>query len=186
VGVLLHSKATNALRGNLVNKRKKFARSQKQNGCTIEQIQVGNDTIEFLSTPDNRYRSFYVVSGDCHLMTTSLTIAKRFLEASRGIGSLADSEEYRFARYNMPLDREDTVFVYLSTKFFQRLLAPQYQIELRRRNRIVTDMMLLELATLASRNEGFEDLDLEAMISQGFFRKSARWWQFQHAKRSLD
>jgi hypothetical protein len=168
VGVLLHSKATKALQNNLMNKRKKFARNEKQNGCTIELIQVGEDTIEFLSTPDNRYRSFYVVSGDCHLMTTSLTIAKRFLEASRGIGSLADSEEYRFARYNMPLDREDTVFVYMSTKFFQGLLTPQYQIELRRRNRIVTDMMLLELATLASRNEGFEDLDLESMIDGGY------------------
>lgn len=168
VGVLLHSRATKRLQSNLAGKRKKFAQEHQENGATIEQIQVGEDQIEFLSTPDNRYRSFYVVRGDCHLITTSLAIAKRFLEASRGVGSLAESEEYRFARYNMPLNREDTVFVYLSTKFFQGLLTPQYQIELRRRNRIVTDMMMLELATMASRNEGFSDLDVQGLIRQGY------------------
>ena len=168
VGVLLHSKATKRLQANLLGKRKKFARAHQKDGAKIEEIKLGDDTIQFLSTPDNRYRSLYVVSGDCHLMTTSFAIAKRFLESSRGIGSLADSEEYQFARYNMPVDRDDTVFVYCSTKFFQGLLSPQYQIELHRRNRIVTGMMLIEMALLASRNEGYDDLDLEGLVRYGF------------------
>lgn len=101
-------------------------------------------------------------------MTTSLVIARRFLESGRGIGSLADSQEYRFARFNRPLESDDTIFVYLSTSFFQQLLTPQYQIELRRRNRIVTDMMLLELASLAARNEGRPDLTVPQMIQAGY------------------
>ena len=168
VGVMLHAKATERLEKNLRSKRAKFAKENAGIGATIANIPFGDDTIEFLSTPDNRYRSFYVVSGDCHLMTTSLVIARRFLEAGRGIGSMADSAEYQFARFNRPLDNEDTIFIYLSTNFFQQLLTPQYQIELRRRNRIVTDMMLLELATMAARNEGQKELGLPQLIKDGY------------------
>ena len=168
VGVMLHAKATKRLEKNLRSKRAKFAKENAKIGAKIVNIPFGDDSIEFLSTPDNRYRSFYVVSGDCHLMTTSLVIARRFLESGRGIGSLADSQEYRFARFNRPLESDDTIFVYLSTSFFQQLLTPQYQIELRRRNRIVTDMMLLELASLAARNEGRPDLTVPQMIQAGY------------------
>lgn len=168
VGVVLQAKTTNVLKNNLLKKRKAFAAANQQLGVEIREIQVGDATIEFLSTPDNRYRSFYVICGDSHLITTSLTMAKRFLEAGQGKGSLADSEEYRFARYNLPLERDDTVFIYLSTKFFQNLLTPQYQIELRRRNRIATDMMLLELAQLAAGNEGYSDTSLEGLVKGGY------------------
>ena len=168
VGVMLHAKATERLEKNLRTKRAKFAKENTKIGAKIVTIPFGDESIEFLSTPDNRYRSFYAVSGDCHLMTTSLVIARRFLEAGRGIGSLANSPEYRFARFNRPLEQEDTIFVYLSTRFFQQLLTPQYQIELRRRNRIVTDMTLLELASLASRNEGQFNLTVPRMIQGGY------------------
>ncbi len=166
VGVLLHAKNSERLSANLRSKRKTFADNTPD--VTIQEIKFGGDTIEFLATPDNRYRSFYAVSGDCHLMTTSLVIAQRFLESGRGIRSLADSAEYRFARFNMPVEREDTIFVYLSTRFFQQLLTPQYQIELRRRNRIVTDIMLLELAKLAASNEGNAGQSIESLISGGY------------------
>ncbi len=168
VGVLLHARATESLRNNLKNKRAKFAEANKNLGATIRLIEFGDDTIEFLSTPDNRYRSFYAVSGDCHLVTTSLVIAQRFLESGRGIGSLADSEEYRFARYNMPLELDHTVFVYVSTRFLQQLLTPQYQIELRRRNRIVTSIMLLEMARMAANNEQSRDQSVEGLVREGY------------------
>ena len=171
VGVMLHAKNTKFLRSNLLKKRVAFAKENKNIGCTIREIKEGDDVIHFMSTPDNRYRSFYAVSGDCHLVTTSLVVARRFLEAGRGVGSLADSEEYRFARFNLPLDRDDTVFVYLSTKFFQNLLTPQYQIELRRRNRIATDMMLLELAKLAASNEQYSDTSMEGLVRAGYLPK---------------
>jgi hypothetical protein len=174
VGVLLHAKATERLKTNLRSKRQKFVDANQDIQASLKKIDFGGDTIEFLSTPDNRYRSFYAVSGDCHLMTTSLVVAKRFLEAGRGIRSLADSKEFQFARFNMPLERDDTVFIYLSTPFFQNLLTPQYQIELKRRNRIVTDMMVFELAHLAATNEGHADKSIEGLIAGGYLPRGFR------------
>ena len=168
VGVMLHAKDSKFLRKNLTKKRAAFAKRNKDRGTVIEELKVGDDTISFLSTPDNRYRSFYVEANDCHLFSTSFVLAKRFLEASKGTGSLADTEEFQFARVNMPLDRDDTIFVFASTRFIQNLLTPQYQIELRRRNRIATDMTLLELAKLAARNEGYGQMPIDDMIQAGY------------------
>lgn len=190
VGVMLHARNSNLLDSSLRKKRAAFAKSHAADGATIREIKVGSSTIEFLSTPDNRYRSFYVRSNSCHLMTTSLVIAKRFLEAASGVGSLADTEEFRFARFNMPIEREDTIFVFMSTRFFQNLLTPQYQIELRRRNRIATDMILLELGKLAATNEGFGDMSIDDMVKSGYlptgfgfrpdggtFETNGKFWQ---------
>ena len=167
VGVVLHAINSERLKTNLLSKRNKFVAANSEIGVTLEAVQLGTYTVELLSTPDNRYRSFYAVSGDCHLMTTSRRIAQRFMEAGDGIGSLGQSDEYHFARYNMPLNRDDTVFVYMSSRFFQELLTPQYQIELRRRNQVITDMMLLELGTLAGANEG-ASTDVPELIRNGF------------------
>ncbi len=183
VGVMLHAKDSRLLRGNLASKRNKFVRANKKLGVTLEAVQIGDAMAELLSTPDNRYRSFYVISGDCHLVTTSRKIAERFLEAAQGIGSLGESDEFRFARYNMPLDREDTVFVYASTRFFQQLLTPEYQIELRRRNQIITDMMMLEMAKLVANSEHVPaddsgDLIKTGLLPEGFgFRADAGSFQ---------
>ena len=168
VGVILHAKNSKTLDGNLRKKRAAFAKRHQEIGATIKEIKVNDHTIEFLSTPDNRYRSFYVVAKDCHLFTTSLVVAKRFLEASEDKGSLSKTEEFRFARFNMPLERDDTIFIFASTRFFQNLLTPQYQIELRRRNRIATDMILLELGKLAAKNEGHGDMPIHQMVNFGY------------------
>ncbi len=168
VGVMLYASKTETLENNLRNKRKKFVEAHQDEQATLRTIDVNGTPVEFLSTPDNRYRSFYVVSGDCHLTTTSLTMAKRFLEAANGTGSLADTAEFKFARYNMPLDRNDTIFIYASTPFLQNLLTPQYQIELRRRNQVVTDIMMLEMASLAAAGEGVPQPDVPNLIQRGF------------------
>ena len=168
VGVMLHAKNSETLDNNLRRKRAAFAKRHQDIGAVIEKIEVGGHTVEFLSTPDNRYRSFYVVAKDCHLFTTSLMLAKRFLEASQGNGNLEKSDEFRFARFNMPLDRDDTIFVFASTRFFQNLLTPQYQLELRRRNRIATDMILLQLGKLAANNEGHGQMSIDDMVNAGY------------------
>ena len=101
-------------------------------------------------------------------MTTSETIARRFVQASNGDRSLADTAEFRFARFNMPLDRDDTLFAYLSTPFLQQLLQPSYQIELRRRNQTLSDILLLEMATLSASSEGISDVGIPNLIAKGF------------------
>jgi hypothetical protein len=168
VGVLLYSKNTAALENNLRNKRKNFTTANAADQVKLEEIEIDGTRVQLLSTTDNLYRSFYVVKGNCHLITTSQTMVKRFVEASQGIRSLGNSEEFQFARYQVPLERDDTVFVYMSSRFMQDLLLPQYQVELRRRNRIVTDMMLLDLATLAAQNEQAPAGDLRTLTDQGF------------------
>lgn len=169
IGVMLHAKNTKSLAGNLRSKRAKFATQHSDQDATIETITTqAGERIELLSTPDNRYRSFYAVSGDNHLLTTSRRIAERFLESARGIGSLADTREFRFARYQMPLDREDTLFIYMPTRFFQQLLTPEYQIELRRRNQVVTDMVLNEMAKLLAAGESYDFKSIDDLIRGGY------------------
>ena len=168
VGIMLHARGTKALKNNLTNKRAKFAKEHEADGATIEERTYRDVEYTALLTPDNRYRSFYVVDEDNHLMTTSERMAQRFIEASKGEGSLADTEEFQFARYNMPLDRNDTLFVYMPTGFLQNLLSPHYQIEMRRRNESVTDMMLLQMAKLGATSEGVADLSERNLIAKGY------------------
>ena len=168
VGVLLHARNSRSLSGNLTNKRKKFAQRNKDIGCVFEEVDVDGVKVQFLRTPDNRYRSFYVVRKDCHLVSSSISLVKRFIEASAGQKSLATNLEFRYARQQMPLSRDDTVFVFVPSKFLYKLLSPHYQIELARRNRSITDMQIFELARLAARNEGVDETDPANLVTQGF------------------
>jgi len=169
IGVMLHAKNTKALSSNMRSKRKKFAAKHADENATITTITTDADeTIELLSTPDNRYRSFYAVAGDNHLLTTSRRVAERFLESARGIGSLANTREFQFARYQMPVERDDTLFIYLPTRFFQQLLTPEYQIELRRRNQVVTDMVLYEMAKLLAAGESYDFKSIDDLINGGY------------------
>src|SRR5438105_1659824 len=73
----------------------------------------------------------------------------------------------------MPLSRNDTVFVYFSSAFFEGLFSPQYQVELQRRMKSVTDIELLMLARLAARGEQIrsdsaEDLAAAGLLPRGF------------------
>ena len=168
VGVLLHAKNTKTLKGNLTGKRKKFARAHSDIGCELSDVDINGVAVQFLRTPDNRYRSFYVASGDNHLVTSSISLAKRFIEASAGNKPLAQSVEFRYARQQMPLSRNDTVFVFVPSTLLHNLLSPKYQIELARRNRSITDMQIAELAGLAAKNEGFDIANKQNLINNGF------------------
>src|SRR5690606_4678939 len=100
--------------------------------------------------------------------TTSRAMVESFFAAASGEGSLGASEEFQHARLRMPLEREDTIFVYLSSMFFRSLLSPQYQIELLRRLQSVTDMELVHLAKLAAAGEGEPNETVEELIAGGF------------------
>ena len=168
IGIMFHAHNTALLKSNLNGKRKSFAAEREDQNVSIKTVDIEGVEATLLSSPDHRYRSFYVVAGDNHLVTTSETIARRFVQASNGIGSLADTAEFRFARFNMPLDRDDTLFAYMSTPFLQQLLTPKYQIELRRRNQALTDILLLEMATLSASSERISDVSIPNLIAGGF------------------
>ena len=176
IGILFQAK-NEVLASDLANQRKRALAREKDHGITEQKLQIGGREVSLLSTPDNRVRSFYAVDEPYHLVTTSRAIAERFLAVSAdGRGSLGQSAEFQSARRTMPLDREDTIFVYFSAAFFEGLLSPQYQVELERRMKAVTDMELLQLARLAAVAEGIPaqstaDLAAAGFLPRGFGRR---------------
>lgn len=168
VGILFQARSTQVLGNDLTQQRRRALAREKERGSSEQTMEIGGRQVSFVSTPDNRLRSFHAVDGDFHLVTTSRAIVERFFAISEGDGSLGASAEFRHARSRMPLSREDTIFVYMSAPFFQGLLSPQYQIELKRRLESVTDIELVMLAQFAARGEGVRDESLESLAAEGF------------------
>ncbi len=156
---------------DVAGQRKRALEREKANGSAAETVKIAGHEVSFISTPDNRLRSFHAVDGKFHLVTTSRAMVERFYEAGAGNDSLGQSEEFRFARSQMPLKREDTIFVYMSARFFQGLLSPQYQTELSRRLKSVTDIEALTLARLAARGENSSAESVEDLVGGGFLPK---------------
>jgi len=136
----------------------------------LETIQIAGRDVSFLSTPDGKLRSYYVVDGDFHLITTSRRMVERFLEvgAAQGAGSLASLPEFQQTRSALPLSRDDTVFLFLSTPFFENMASPAYRIELDRRLRSIGEMRVLEIARLAARAEGVAAESVDELIAADF------------------
>jgi hypothetical protein len=145
-GLVLHSR-NGLLLSSLTGKRKDYAKKHADLGVTLNELPIGDTTATILQSPDGRVRSILVSAGEFHLVTTSYTLAQRFLQAAAGQASLGQSPEFRQARTQMPLTRDDTIFAYLSTAFLENMLSPQYQIELRRRQRSITEIQMLQMAT---------------------------------------
>lgn len=167
IGILFEAK-NGLLENDFQQQRKRALEREKANGATVEIVQIAGHDVSFLSTPDNRLRSFHAADGNYHLVTSSREMVRRFYEAGEGKGALGASDEFRFARTQMPLKREDSIFVYMSAPFFQGLLTPQYQIELHRRMQSVTDMEALILARLAAQGEGEPSETVEDLVAGGF------------------
>lgn len=156
-----------ALESQIRSRRKKYARAHAAEGVTLTEMEIAGHPVTLLSSQDNRVRSFFAVKNLCHITSTSATIVRRFLEASDGTRCLADTQEFQYARSVMPLDREDTVFVYLSRPFFENLLGPSYQVELAHRNRALASLQVLQLAQWAAEHEGYSNASIEDMIAIG-------------------
>jgi len=167
VGVLLHASGSKTLADRIGSKRKSFAES-RPGEINLNNVPIGGREVSLLSTLDNRYRSFHLVDGDFHLITNSRTLAEKFLTCQETGKTLGKSAEFRYIRWLMPVDRDDTIFAYLSSAFFQNLLTPQYQIELRRRSQVIAEMQMIQLARLAAAVEGFPRAPLEFLAGNRF------------------
>ncbi len=167
IGMLFQAK--NVLLGrDLASQQRRAHQKEKENGATLEKIKIAGREVSFLSTPNNRLRSFYAVDGRFHLVTNSRWLVEQFFAAAEGKNSLKDSPEFQFARRTMPVEAKHTIFAFFPTSFFQRLLSPHYQIELRRRLRAVTDIELVMLAQLAAKHEGLPATRIDDLIAGGF------------------
>ncbi len=173
LGILFEAVNPTVVGASFASDRQAVQQEWQAEGASLKTLDIAGHEVSFLSTPDNRLRSFYAVDGNYHLVTTSQTIVEQFYAAGRGEGSLGASAEFQHARIERPLSREDTIFAYFSSAFFRSLLSPQYQIELSRRLRSVSEMELVHLAQLTALAEGHdhetvEDLMAAGLLPQGF------------------
>ena len=144
IGVLFEAK-NELLRAELMKQRLQAVAREQHREAAMKELQLLGRTVSLAATPDNYLRSFYVTDGPYHLVTNSIAIAQRFLEAGQGKRALADLPEFQQARISFPLGDDATLFAFASSAFLHGLMTPQYQIELRRRLRATTDLELVQL-----------------------------------------
>jgi hypothetical protein len=168
IGVLFQAASNVALSASLNAHRDLQANTHENVLLEDVTLKGFEQPVSFLHSTDNRVRSFYARHGDFHLITTSRHIARRFLEsASQKKDSLGASKEFRHARTVMPIDF-DSVFLYLSDAFFRTFVEPHYRIEMTRRARSETEIMLVHIAQLAARSEGQPHATLAELIEGEF------------------
>lgn len=136
----------------------------------LETIQIAGHDVSFLWTPDGKLRSYYAVDGDFHLISTSRRMVERFLEvgAAKGAGSIASLPEFQHARAALPVSRDDTVFLYLSTPFFENMASAAYRTELDRRLRSIGEMRVLDIARMAAKAEGVDAESVDQLVAADF------------------
>lgn len=164
IGTLFHAKSSAALANDLTQQRR--ASMRETPGATEEKLTIAGRTVSKITSPDGAIRSYYVADGDFHLVTTSEKIAEWFIGTADGQHpSLAGSHAFRATRTRLPIDRNDTVFVYLSPEFFENLLSAHSHIEMRRRLRSDVELELVPIAQLAAQAEGRPGTSIEELIA---------------------
>ena len=169
-GMLFQARNNFGLSSDFYRQRSEALKNEPD--CTEKKVEIAGHTVSFLSTPDNRVRSFYAIDGDFHFVTTSRTLVERFYAAGKGQNALADAPDFRLGRKILPLDRDDTVFAFLSEELFRNLGSPAYQIEMTRRLRSVTEIGLVEMALLAAQAEGVQATTIEQLVAGGYLPKA--------------
>ncbi|WP_146525255.1 hypothetical protein [Novipirellula artificiosorum] len=166
IGVLFQVSNVFLFRSSLQNDRSTRAGSDET--IKLSDTRIGGKSVSFLRSADNRVRSFLVENGNMILVTNSKTLVQRFLEVAAGAPSLAQSPEFQLTRQLMPLEREDTVFAYLSPRMMQGLVSPEYLIELRRRLASQAEITLVHLARMASAAEGNPIQSIDQLVAAGY------------------
>lgn len=172
LGVMFQAKNALLLKTSLSNDRNQLAGSDDQ--VTLQDITVDGTAVSFLSTADNRVRSYMVQQEETFLVTNSLAMVKRFLEVDRTGQSLAATPSFQLARTLMPIERDDTVFAYFSPEMLRGLVSPEYLIELRRRLAAKSEIAMLHLARMAAdqqANASTRDTDavgIDSLMANGF------------------
>ncbi|MDA0661180.1 MAG: hypothetical protein O3C60_20455 [Planctomycetota bacterium] len=164
IGILFETRLP--LLGQDIQRQRRLAlESFRDAGATETFIELAGQKVSFISTPDNRLRSFYVQDGRYHLVTTSQWIAEHFLLAGQGKSRLSATPDFQAIRRVHTADTPDTAWVYMSTSFLEGLFEPHYQIELQRRLTALAEMELQLLASAAARVEHLKSTDVASLQS---------------------
>jgi len=166
LGIIFEARSSTLLSAQLSHKRAAAAKADL--AVTKKTVEIAGHKVSLVSSPDNSVRSFYAVDGKYHLVATSRTLVRRFLEAGAGKSSLGKSLEFRWGRKKMPLARYDTLFVYLSDPFFRNMVSPAYRVEMTRRMRSLSKMQVVYMAQLAARGEGQKAETVKELIDGDF------------------
>ncbi|QDV25002.1 hypothetical protein [Aureliella helgolandensis] len=166
LGVIMQSNNIGLLKGSM--ERDRQAAAANTEGATLAKLTIAGHDVSLLRTPDNRIRSFLVVDGEYLFITTSETLARRFIEVGQGAPALSQTLGFRWARAWMPVENDYSVFGYFSPEFFHHLVSPQYQIELRRRLEAIAHLEVAEVASQAALAEGIESNSLPELQQAGF------------------
>ena len=94
IGILFQARNNFGLSTDIRSQRTQLQANKDATEVTVE---IAEHKVWFVSTPDNRIRSFYAVDGDFHFVTTSQTMVRRFYDAGAGKGALGQSSEFRQA-----------------------------------------------------------------------------------------
>ena len=140
----------------------------KQGKAKEETVKIEGQNVSYLSSPDGSIRSYYVVSGDYHFVSSSRALVARFLQTAKGNSSLGSSQEFRHARSVLPIERNDAVFVYFSEAFFRNFTGPAYRIESLRRLEAATDIEIVQLTKLNAATESKPAGTIDELIRGGF------------------
>jgi hypothetical protein len=174
MGILFQANNSAMLGNNLTNQRQ--TSKAKHSDAVEETVKIADHDVSYIHTPDGRLRSFYAVDGNFHLVTTCRALVERFYQAGAGDRALAATEDFQQCRTEMPLSRDDTIFLYAPAAFFQNLASPQYRVELDRRLRSIGEMRAVQLARLAAAAEAqsansIDDLIADQLLPPGFTQR---------------
>lgn len=169
MGILFEARNSLLLASNINSDRSTILKETPE--AKEEKVEIAGQTVSLLHTPDNRIRSFYIAQGGYHLVTTSRHIAERFIQVARDGRSLGKTNEFRLARSLYPIDRNDTIFIYLSSDFLQNLLSPSFQVELQRRQRSLAELDVLSVAQVEAAAAG-KTLSIGELITAGYLPQS--------------
>jgi len=195
MGVLFEAKNFGLLKSSFEQERLATLEKIEPEGGKLRDEPIDGTTVSFLSAPDQSVRSFMVIAEPYLFVTSSRELARRFIEVQKTKESLAQLPAFRFARLMMPIEHDYDVFAYFSSEFFQNLVSPKYQIELKRRMRAIAALENAELASIVAKNEKAHGLNgirsdkqttatippdwmpgdqIEYLIAQGYL---PRWFQ---------
>ncbi len=164
-GILFHARNNLALSTSLTQQRQERINA---GGATEEKLTIAGRSVSYLSSPDGIMRSYYVADGDFHFVATSKYLVERFVATKSGNGSLGASQEFRHVRSVMPISRNDTVWLYVSSDFFENLTGFAYRLEMTRRLQAAVDIEIVEMARLAAAAEKRPYETIEQLKTAGF------------------
>ncbi len=148
--------------------RQAAAKQRADQGVRLQNINLDGNEVSFLAAPDNSIRSFMVTDGNYLFITSSETLAKRFIHVGRGQPSLGQHPIFKQTRQVMPMSNNYSVFAFFSPEFFRNLLSPQYQLEMRRRLSAIARIQLADMASLSAAAEGEGGKSLQNLIDDKF------------------